>query len=186
MVTRATTSGRAFASSVLATSMLLRDGQLRLPREHVGARIHFADGATSRVYRETVRLAPIRDPAVLVVRFRLRLVGHDPRLHAAFRAESLANTFLFAGFPGFRTKYWMTDEGSGQYRGLYDWDGPELARDYATTLSRLLGPVCLPGSVDFHVEPDTRRDAYLEQLPPRAAADAPAAAWWLPVGVEAA
>jgi hypothetical protein len=42
--------------------------------------------------------------------------------HAAFRGESLLNTPLFAGFPGFVSKLWLANDGLGRYRGLYEWD----------------------------------------------------------------
>jgi hypothetical protein len=171
---------------VLATGRLLVRRQLRLPRAYIGRHVDFADGTSFRVYRETVRLACDPEPAVLVVRFRLRLVGHRRLLHAMFRAESLLNTPLFAGFPGFRTKLWLTDDRTGEYRGLYDWDGPERARTYATTLSALLRLVCLPGSVTFHVEPHVGRDAYLRRGAVVTAGDAPRDHWWLATNREPA
>ncbi len=68
----------------------------------------FADGSTGIVYRETTAdLESVADPAVLVVAFALRGV-HGRRGHALFRAESLLNTPLFAGFPGFVSKLWLT------------------------------------------------------------------------------
>ena len=68
-------------------------------------RLHFSDGTSGRVYRETVidRGATAR-PCVLVVEFRLRAVRG--RGHALFRWESLLNTLLFAGFPGLVSKLW--------------------------------------------------------------------------------
>jgi hypothetical protein len=173
------TAARAFGASVLATGRLLLGRQLRLPRAHLGRRIDFADGTSFRVFRETVRLARDPEPAVLVVRFRLRFVGRSRLLQAMFRAESLLNTPLFAGFPGFRTKLWLTDDRTGEYRGLYDWDGPERAWSYATTLASLLRLVCLPGSVTFHVEPHVERDDYLRRGPVLSAGDAPTDHWWL-------
>jgi hypothetical protein len=171
---------RAFASSVLTTGRLLVRGRLRSPRSPVGRRIAFADGTSFRVYRETIRVADNADPSVLIVRFRLPLVGHSRLLHALFRAESLANTPLFAGFPGFRTKLWLTDERTGEYRGLYDWDGPERAWAYATTLMALLRLVSVPGSPAFHVEPRVGRDEYLRgRGMVGGAGDAPAGPWWL-------
>jgi hypothetical protein len=174
------TTARAFGASVLATGRLLFRRQIRLPRAHLGRRIDFADGSSFRVYRETVRLARDPEPAVLVVRFRLPLVGRSRLLQAMFRAESLLNTPLFAGFPGFRTKLWLTDDHTGEYRGLYDWDGSERARSYATTLAALLRLVCVPGSVTFHVEPHVRRDEYLRRGAVVSAGDAPTDQWWLP------
>ncbi|MDQ3886111.1 MAG: YdhR family protein [Actinomycetota bacterium] len=171
---------RAFLSSVLATGTMLARGQLRLPGENVGRRLTFEDGTTSRVYRETVRRGvPTREPALLVVQFQLRLVGHSRLLHALFRGESIANTPLFAGFPGFRTKLWATDEQTGIYRGVYEWDGTERARTYATTLSTLLRLVCVRGSVRFHVEPGIQRDEFLRD--PRIVGDfepVQSEQWW--------
>jgi hypothetical protein len=53
---------------------------------------------------------------VLVVEFRLRAVRGLG--HAAFRWESLLNTPLFAGFPGFVSKLWLANDDLGRYRGL--------------------------------------------------------------------
>jgi hypothetical protein len=170
---------RAFGSSVRVTGRLLWQGRLRLVGPWVDRRIGFADGTSFRVYRETICMAPNRDPCVLVVRFRLRLMGHSALLHALFRAESLANTPLFTGFAGFRTKLWMTEERTGEYRGLYDWDGPEQARAYATSLVELLRLVCVPGSIAFHIEPHADREEYVR----RAAfveSGTPPQPWWVP------
>ena len=74
-------------------------------------RLHLADGTSAPVYRETVadRGATL-DPCVLVVEFRLRAVRGLG--HAAFRRESLLNTPLFAGFPGFVSKLWLASRWS--------------------------------------------------------------------------
>ncbi|MEZ5406629.1 MAG: hypothetical protein R2761_01305 [Acidimicrobiales bacterium] len=114
--------------------------------------MEFSDGTSSRVYRESVCTAPRSgEPCLLVVSFKLRLIGVNPMGHAAFRAESLLNTPLFAGFPGFRSKLWLTDPDTGMYRGVYEWDGPAQARSYAETLCRLLRLVSVPGTLRYHV-----------------------------------
>jgi hypothetical protein len=169
-----------FAASAGATGRLLLRGDLRLPTAQVGRELGFADGTRSRVFRETVRLrAPTREPALLVVRFRLRVAGRSRFVHALFRAESIANTPLFAGFPGFRSKLWCTDPGTGIYRGVYQWDGARRGEAYATTLSALRRLVCVPGSVSFHVVPGVWRDEFLRDpgvvgTPTADAADR----WW--------
>jgi hypothetical protein len=141
---------------------LLARHRLWLPEDYVGRELRFADRTTSRVYRETV-LVGVRttDPALLVVRFRLRVIGDNRWLHALFRAESILNTPLFAGFPGFRSKLWATDLRTGFYRGVYQWDGAELATSYASTLCGLLRLLSVPGSVSYHVVPGVRRDEFL-------------------------
>ena len=144
----------AFGASAWLTGRLLLRGQLSLPATYLGWWLEFHDGSRLRVYRETVRTgAPTDRPALLVVRFRLRLLGRGRLWHALFRAESLLNTPLFAGFPGFRSKLWATNPDTGAYRGVYQWDGADRAEAYATTLLALLRPLCRPGSLTFHVEP---------------------------------
>lgn len=134
---------------------LWRRQQLHLVGEHLDWTLDFGDGTSSRVYRETISTAPrTGSPCLLVVAFRLRLIKHNSTGHALFRAESLLNTPMFAGFAGFRSKLWLTDAETAVYRGVYEWDGREQARFYAETLSRLLRLVSVRDSVRYHVEPD--------------------------------
>jgi hypothetical protein len=83
------------------------------------------------------------------VAFRLRAVRGLG--HAAFRWESLLNTPLFAGFPGFVSKLWLANDDLGRYRGLYEWDAPLLAENYARALWRVLALVSVPGSIHYVV-----------------------------------
>jgi hypothetical protein len=80
-----------------------------------------------------------------------------------FRWESLLNTPLFVGFPGFVSKLWMAHDSNGAYRGLYEWDGPHAAEQYARALWRVLALVSVPGSIDYQVLPGVRRDELLAQ-----------------------
>ena len=118
-----------------------------------------------------------KDPCTLVVTFRLRLV-HGPA-HALFRTESLLNTPLFVGFPGFTSKLWLAHDERDRYRGVYEWDGPERAEHYARSLWRVLALVSVPGSIRYAVLPGLRRDDILANP---GLADGPAsdddAAWW--------
>lgn len=147
--------GRCFLRSL---RMLIK-GEVHFPQEHVGRRLHFADGTTGQVYRETVTARDAAEPCFLAVSFRLRLVRGPG--HALFRAESLLNTPLFVGFPGFVSKLWLADDGAGRYRGLYEWDGAEQAEAYARALWRVLELVSVPGSIDYEVVPGLRRDDVL-------------------------
>ena len=99
----------ALARCAGTTAALLAQRRIHLPVRHVGRRLRFADGTSSRVYRETVvDRPPAGDPCVLVVEFRLRAVRG--RGHAVFRWESLFNTPLFVGFPGFVSKLWLAHD----------------------------------------------------------------------------
>jgi hypothetical protein len=173
----------ALAGCVVSTARLLWQRRVHLRTEQVGRRLRFADGTSGRVYRETV-VGPgaTADPCVLVVEFRLRAVRGWA--HAAFRWESLLNTPLFVGFPGFVSKLWLANDERGRYRGLYEWDGPQRADHYARALWRVLALVSVPGSIHYLVLPGLRRDGFLARpqvLGGAAAADS--AAWWRPVEV---
>ena len=174
---------RALAGCFVATARLVGRRRMHLPSQRVGMRLRFADGTSARVFRETVvdRGATV-DPCVLVVEFRLRAVRG--RGHAAFRRESLLNIPLFAGFPGFVSKLWLADDERGRYRGLYEWDGPRLAGDYARALWRVLALVSVRGSIHYVVLPGLRRDVLLDRPQVLDGAAADAAAWWRLAGVE--
>ncbi|AMW08548.1 hypothetical protein A4E84_02825 [Streptomyces qaidamensis] len=169
---------RAVAACFLSSWALLARRRVHLPTQRVGTRFRFADGTSARVYRET-RLGSglARHPCTLVVVFRLRLV-HGPG-HALFRAESLLNTPLFVGFPGFTSKLWLAHDEDGRYRGLYEWDGPQRAEHYARSLWRVLALVSVPGSIGYTVLPGLRRDDVLaDPGPVEGAARDDAPGWW--------
>jgi hypothetical protein len=142
--------------------------------------MRFADGTSSWIYRETVVDGAVAArPCALVVRFRLRWVRG--RGHALFRAESLLNTPLFAGFPGFVAKWWLAADEHGVYRGLYEWDGADRAEAYARALWRVLELVSVPGSIAYTALPGRHRDDLLTR-PGDVPADGADGAWWRPVG----
>jgi hypothetical protein len=168
---------RALAGCVAETARLLWQRRMHLPSQGVGMRLRFADGTSAQVYRETaVDRGTTADPCVLVVEFRLRAVRG--RGHAVFRWESLLNTPLFAGFPGFVSKLWLADDERGRYRGLYEWDGPRLAENYARALWRVLALVSVPGSIHYVVLPGLRRDALLDRRQVLDGGAVDAASWW--------
>lgn len=178
------TAWRAVGRCVIESARLLRRRRVHLPRERVGLRVRFADGTSSRVYRETVvDRPPTTEPCVLVVQFRLRLVRGFG--HVLFRWESLLNTPLFVGFPGFVAKLWMAHDEQGVYRGVYQWDGAAAAQAYARALWRVLALVSEPASIHYRVLPGLRRDDLLarpQQLDEPARSEP--AAWWCPVDVD--
>ena len=164
-----------------STMGMLYRQEIHLGTENVGTRVHFADGTAASIYRETIvdRDAAV-DPCALVVKFRLRLVHGG--WHSLFRLESLLNTPLFVGFPGFVSKLWLAHDGIDRYRGIYEWDGPARAEHYARCLWRVLEIGCVPGSIEYLVLPHLRRDELLTQAslprPTSAGSD-----WWRPVNI---
>ncbi|MFC7272468.1 hypothetical protein ACFQS1_00625 [Paractinoplanes rhizophilus] len=155
-------AARAVGRCVVVSAGLLRRRQVRLPANHLGMRLRFGDRGSATVYRETVvDAAAPRDPCVLVVEFRLR--GVRGRGHDLFRRESLLNTPLFVGFPGFVSKLWLAHDENGAYRGLYEWDGADRAEAYARALWRVLALVSVRGSIHYRVLPGRRRDELVDR-----------------------
>ena len=172
---------RAVGRCVASSARLLVQRRVHLPQENVGRVIRFGDGTTGRVYRETTTTRPAAEaPCVLVVGFRLRLVRG--RGHVAFEWESLLNTPLFVGFPGFVSKLWLTHDQSGLYRGVYEWDGAGLASAYAGALWHVLALVCEADSIDYRVLPGLRRDAVLDD-PGLLDQSGGTHGWWRPVAM---
>ncbi len=167
---------------VVSTIGMLAQRRIHLPRKHVGMRLRFADGTSARVYRETVVDGTPTNPCALVVEFRLwAWAVRGRRTHAIFRWESLLNTPLFVGFPGFVSKLWCANDEHGVYRGVYEWDGPERAEHYARSLWRVLAIGSEPGSIHYMVLPGVRRDALIASPHLLDTTSGAAKAWWRPV-----
>jgi hypothetical protein len=165
------------ARSVAASLPMLVRREVHHPRGNVGRVIWFADGTAGRVYRETAVSRTPEAPCLLVVSFRLR--GVHGRAHEWFRRESVLNTPLFVGFPGFVSKLWLAHDSHGTYRGIYEWDGSERADRYVRSLWRVLELVSVRGSIDYRVLPGLRRDHVLAELDElERYAPAEAEAWW--------
>ena len=151
-----------FARSVAAWGGLVASRGLTSPKGNVGARLRFADGSSSFVFRETAATdVGTSDPTLLVIQFRLAALGSDRLLHAAFRRECVLHTPLFAGFPGFRSKLWIDDLETGVYRGIYQWQGGDLARHYAARMVALLRPFSNAGTARHQVVEGVLRDEFL-------------------------
>jgi hypothetical protein len=172
---------RALAGCAVRVATLLCRRRMHLPARWVRTRLRFADGTSALVYRETViDYGAVPGRCVLVVTFTLRAVRGWG--HAVFRAESLLNTVLFAGFPGLVSKLWLASDSRGRYRGVYEWDGPQRADQYARALWRVLALVSVPGSIHYVVLPGLARDGFAFDPPPSGEPAADGAAWWRVVG----
>ncbi|WP_206186622.1 hypothetical protein [Williamsia sp. 1135] len=176
---RGIVAARELCGSIYNTSRLLAHRRIRQPTTNLERRIDFADGSSARVYRETVVDAvSLAEPVTLAVGFRLRGVGQNEIAHAVFRRESLFNTPLFVGFPGFVSKLWLAHDGNGLYRGLYDWDGVDRAESYVRALWWPLALVSERESITYQVIPGITRDTASTQ--PELFRDE--GQWWRPRG----
>jgi hypothetical protein len=153
-----------FTRCVIEWARLVVRRQLAFPKTLVGAQLRFGEDDASWVFRETSRPgAPLAEPVLLVIQFRLGFLGSNPRLHALFRHECVLHTPLFAGFPGFRSKLWIDDLRTGVYRGVYEWDGPAAAHHYAGRMVGLLSPFSTRGTARYQVLDGVRRAAFLRE-----------------------
>src|SRR5215470_2104055 len=175
-----TVAWRAVARCAAATARMLLRVEIHLPAGHVGERIRFADGTAAPVYRETVvDRGPTQDPCALVVEFRLRAVRGWG--HALFRWESLINTPLFVGFPGFVSKLWLAHDERGRYRGVYQWNGLRRADAYVRALWWVLALVSERSSIRYVAVTGVERDDVLADasILDRVTAVS-SSAWWRP------
>jgi len=76
------------------------------------------------------------------------------------------------------SKLWLADDERGRYWGLYEWDGPRLAENYARALWRVLALVSARGSIHYVVLPGLHRDELLDRPQVQDGAAAATGAWW--------
>lgn len=95
---------------------------------------------TFSVFRETVRrFAPSGPPVVLIVGFRLKLIGSNPLFHWLFQHVCILTTPFWCGLRGFGTKLWLVDPVTKNYFGIYEWFGEADAERYLEFLLPILG-----------------------------------------------
>ncbi len=102
------------------------------------------------------------DPLVtLAVWFRLRWVPPGARFRQyLFERESILNTLMFAGFPGYQVKLWMVDRASSDYAGVYTWSGRDAAEKYARYVTSVIRPLAVLGTVGYEVSDQTDLHAF--------------------------
>ena len=105
------------------------------------------------------------------------LLLRSPLALTVSRADSIRRSS--SGFPGFVSKLWLANDTQGLYRGVYEWDGPDLAEAYARALWGVLALVSTPGSIHDQVLPGLRRDEVLAQ--PDLLTTDDGNQWWRPV-----
>jgi hypothetical protein len=133
---------------------LVRSGNIWRAPDRLGQDYRIDRGGTYRIFRETHgRDAVMESSGVLVVGFRLRIIGSNRICHWLFQRLCLLTTPFWSGFPGFRIKLWMVDPETKNYLGIYEWAGEDHARTYVETLMKILRPLSTPGSVWYERYP---------------------------------
>ena len=133
---------------------LVRSGAIARTRDRLGIDYRIDRGGTYRVFRDTRSHDVTDDPCVvLVVGFRLRVIGSNPSLHWLFQRVCLMTTPFWSGFRGFRVKLWMVDLDTKNYLGIYEWAGEANALSYVEALVRVLRPLSTKDSVWYELYP---------------------------------
>lgn len=138
--------------SVIKTFQYALTGRLHFPKEQLGARFVDEHGQQFRVFRYAIvdsRQTGIKPKAIFVAHFHV--AGMSVGLNKLF---SLLPIPFFIGLPGFRSKYWMVDEVSGDFAGYYEWDTVEDAENYAHSFAaKFMTWRSVPNTVWFKVYP---------------------------------
>lgn len=150
--------------SVLGFGELVRADAIGRVTTRLGRRYRSDRGGVYQVFRETRGndRAP-GEPAVLVVGFKLKMIGSLTPAHWLFQRACLLTTPFWSGFRGFRVKLWMVDQVSKNYLGMYQWVGEENAQVYAEALCRVLRPLSMRGSVWYDLQPRQDFDTFLSE-----------------------
>jgi len=143
------------ASSALRFLGYLLTGRVHLPRAPIGERVVNKDGRECVVVKYGFVDALASQPAVPGATFLVRF-------HLAHMSKAANERFLnlpipfFMGLPGFRSKYWLYDEETGDFQGRYQWDTVADAERYTNSLAvRFMTWRSVPGSVSFEIQPST-------------------------------
>jgi hypothetical protein len=143
---------------LVRTIFLILAGRLHFPRERVGEVIETEDGKRFAIFRHAIvdpTVSDLREPkAIFIVRFRV--ANLLPTQNTLF---SLLPIPFFIGLPGFRTKFWMLDESSGEFQGMYEWDTVKDATNYSNSYAmKFMVRRSIPGSINSQIvsaDPET-------------------------------
>jgi hypothetical protein len=147
----------AFAGQLLRCAgrvvRLLWARRLHIDSTWMTSAARLPDGREFSVFRQTTCDGEVPGGDVtLAVWFHLRYLPPGARFRRwLFERESILNTILYAGAPGYRIKLWMVDPATCDYAGLYAWHGAEAAERYGRYICTILRPLSEPGSVGFEL-----------------------------------
>jgi len=153
------------AGSIVTFLKLFVSNKLHLNKEKLGKTYQLSVHGKYSVFRETVN-----DPTfpgqmiVLVVGFRLRLIGSNTFFHWIFQRVCILTTPFWSGFRGFHIKLWMVDKTTKNYAGIYEWYGKENAQRYLDVLLPVLRFFSVSSSVWYYSYEDRSLEVSLASL----------------------
>ena len=139
-------------------------GLRRLP-DRVGKTYTVDQAGQYTIFRETVNRRVRGDvPIVLVIGFRLKLIGSKPLWHWLFQRVCILTTPFWCGLKGFKIKLWMVDRKTKNYMGIYEWLGEENARAYIDFLIPILRFFSIPSTIWQKTHSNTTVDDSLRRI----------------------
>ena len=153
---------RLAATSIALYISLVAAGALQLRRDRIEQSFVVDQRGRYQLFRETTSHIESPDErVVLVVGFRLRVLGANPILHRLFQRLCILTTPFGSGFRGFRTKLWLVDPATKNYLGIYKWAGVANAQVYVDALVRVLRPLSTPASVWYEIQKSEHLEPFL-------------------------
>jgi len=153
-------------SSLLRFLGYVLTGRINFPRECLGQTVVMSDGQKFKIFKHAKLNCPPgkeREPlAIFQVRFHV--ANMTPRQNKMFATIPIP---FFVGLPGFRSKFWMLNEETGDFQGIYEWDTINDAENYAKSYAvRFMTGRSVPGTVTWKIIPKSpgwRAQLYAKQ-----------------------
>jgi hypothetical protein len=116
------------------------------------------DGEQFTVFRHmSLERVKSDSPAIFIVRFTFKNLTEK-----ANRRASLIPVPLIGGFPGFMDKVWMSNEKTGYWQGLYQWESIEDLEEYKKSfVLGVMNKRAISESLSYEIIPNTLLEDYI-------------------------
>jgi hypothetical protein len=141
------------AASLFNTIYLVLAGRLHFPRGRKGEQWIDPDGRWFTIFRQVIVDPGKGQPPKPGARFQVRfhVANMTPQQNERFSVIPIP---FIVGLPGFRSKLWMIDKGTGDFQGIYEWDTLQFAQRYAGSFAmRFMTGRARTGSVSYSITP---------------------------------
>jgi hypothetical protein len=127
-------------------------GRVTFPKNHIGEIVSTEQGEEFTIFRQVIispgKSRPVPQSAA-IFRVRFTITGMSPRQNKRF---SLLPIPFIIGLPGFQSKFWLLNNSTGEFMGIYQWQSREYAEKYSHSFAmRFMTMRATPGSVSFSI-----------------------------------
>ena len=138
-------------------------GCVHFPEKYIGQNLTMEDGEKYVVFRR-LRIIDKNhitiDPAVFKVRFQFKNLNSSINKYLSM----IPSPFLI-GMKGFREKYWMFNESTGFFQGIYQWESRKFAEKYPNSfIYKLMTKRSAKGTLSYEIISNTDLSKYIEKL----------------------